>query len=297
MKIIDMMPDGSEIIHYDKPGIPLYIQSGLLSSYPNKRALCHWHEDIEIICILQGSMNYYVNGKKILLKENDSVFINTKQMHYGYSNQNQDCLFVCILFHPSLITKNSALYQSYIRPVTDCRQLEYIHVQASDQHADEILFYINQIAECKGQTTSGYELTACGYLSLLWKYIFGYYDQYSGPKQETDPNLLSQRAMVAFIHQHYSEKLSLSDIAASGNVCRNKCCHLFREYAGQPPIDFLNIYRLKVSCDLLVRTNNSITDIALSCGFNHLSYYSKLFLQKYGCTPSEYRRANLSDQS
>lgn len=41
MKMIDMMPDGSEIIHYDKPGIPLYIQTGELSSYPNKRALCH----------------------------------------------------------------------------------------------------------------------------------------------------------------------------------------------------------------------------------------------------------------
>ncbi len=65
MKMIDMMPDGSEIIHYDKPGIPLYIQTGELSSYPNKRALCHWHEDIEIIRILQGSMNYFFKNTDV----------------------------------------------------------------------------------------------------------------------------------------------------------------------------------------------------------------------------------------
>ena len=65
MKMIDMMPDGSEIIHYDNPGIPLYIQTGELSSYPNKRALCHWHEDIEIIRILQGSMNYFFKNTDV----------------------------------------------------------------------------------------------------------------------------------------------------------------------------------------------------------------------------------------
>lgn len=295
MKKLDIMPDGSEIIHYNKPGIPLYIQTAALSAYPNKRALCHWHEDIEIIRILQGSMNYYVNGKKILLNENDSIFINTKQMHYGYSNQNQDCLFVCILFHPSLITKNSALYHSYVQPVTECRQLEYIYMQDNDPDAGKSMVFIDQIAECSRQNTSGYELTACGYLSLLWNDVFQYYSRHSEPEQDTNPDLLSQRAMVSFIHQHYGEKLTLADIAASGNVCRNKCCLLFKEYAGQPPIDFLNVYRLKISCDLLIRTDSPITDIAFSCGFNHLSYYSKLFQQKYGCTPSEYRRTNLPE--
>lgn len=62
---IDIMQDASEIIHYDRPGIPLYIHTSSLSSYRDMRALCHWHEDIEFIYVLNGMMNYAVNEKKL----------------------------------------------------------------------------------------------------------------------------------------------------------------------------------------------------------------------------------------
>ena len=68
MKIInvDIMQDTSEIVHYDEMGIPLYVRIGELSFYPGKKALCHWHEDMEFIRILKGEMNYYVNGHNVL---------------------------------------------------------------------------------------------------------------------------------------------------------------------------------------------------------------------------------------
>lgn len=65
--ITKVMQDASEIVRYDEVGIPLYIREGLLSSYPDHRALCHWHEDIEWVQIRSGQMNYYINGKRVLL--------------------------------------------------------------------------------------------------------------------------------------------------------------------------------------------------------------------------------------
>ena len=55
--ITKVMQDASEIVRYDEVGIPLYIREGLLSSYPDHRALCHWHEDIEWVQIRSGQMN------------------------------------------------------------------------------------------------------------------------------------------------------------------------------------------------------------------------------------------------
>ena len=49
--ITKVMQDASEIVRYDEVGIPLYIREGLLSSYPDHRALCHWHEDIEWVLL------------------------------------------------------------------------------------------------------------------------------------------------------------------------------------------------------------------------------------------------------
>ena len=105
-----------------------------------------------------------------------------------------------------------------------------------------------------------------------------------------DPDLLIQRDMVSYIYSHYSEPISLDEIAAAGKVCRNKCCQIFRRYLCQSPIDFLNHYRLEVSCHLLSTTKMSIAEICTACGFNHQSYYSKIFLRTYHCTPRDFRK-------
>jgi len=77
---------------------------------------------------------------------------------------------------------------------------------------------------------------------------------YKNDNINTQNNLETQKNMVSFIYQHYSEKILLDDIAASGYVSRSKCCIIFKHYLHQSPIDFLNSYRLKVSCNMLKNT-------------------------------------------
>ena len=127
--ITKVMQDASEIVRYDEVGIPLYIREGLLSSYPDHRALCHWHEDIEWVQIRSGQMNYYLNGKRILLSAGEAIIVNSRQMHYGYSENGQECDFICILCHPKIFITNSVLYQSYITPVLSNPALEYLHLK------------------------------------------------------------------------------------------------------------------------------------------------------------------------
>ena len=80
-----------------------------------------------------------------------------------------------------------------------------------------------------------------------------------------------------------------NDIAGSASVSRATCCRIFKKIYQLSPIEFLTIYRLNVSADLLTRTDESISLIAGKCGFNSVSYYSKLFLEHYGCQPHKYR--------
>ncbi|WP_148411448.1 AraC family transcriptional regulator [Murimonas intestini] len=290
MKELEIMKDDSEIVHYDRSGVPLYIRNARLSSYPNMRALCHWHEDLEFIRVFSGKMNYYVNGKSILLNENDCLMVNVRQMHYGYASDKTDCDFACILFHPNLFTGNKSLYQDYILPILNNQNLEYLHFTPDETGFPDVLQLLDRIISLKEQSVPGYEMEVIGIMHAFWNRILQHPEIIPPASSDKDrSDLAIQKNMVSYIYQHFSEKISLTDIAAAGNICRNKCCVIFRHYLQQSPIEFLNSYRLKVSCGLLKETADSITRIALSCGFNHLSYYSKLFLQNYGCTPSEYR--------
>lgn len=290
MLYIDVMQDASEIIHYDAPGIPLYIRNTDLSNYPDKRALCHWHEDIEFIRIVQGCMQYSINGHSILLKENDCLMVNARQMHAGYSFQQQDCNFTCVLFHTKLLTGNQPLYQKYISPVLENNDLEYLHFVAGTPCNLMLTEALDNILALKTSDAAAYELNVISILNEIWKNLLQQCDMLpSGDSRKDSSELILQKMMVTYIYHHYGEKISLSDIAASGNVCRSKCCQIFKHYLQQSPIDFLNQYRLEVSCHLLKNTDLSITEIALSCGFLHLSYYSKMFCASYGYTPSQYR--------
>lgn len=105
-----------------------------------------------------------------------------------------------------------------------------------------------------------------------------------------NPQLDLERRMVAYIEENFASEMTLDEIAQSANVSRSTCCRLFRKYVHTSPIEFLNSYRLQVACGQLESTNLSITEIASNCGFNHVSYFSQLFVESFGDTPRAYRK-------
>lgn len=290
--ITKIMQDASEIVRYDEVGIPLSIREGFLSAYPNHRALCHWHEDIEWVYIRSGQMNYYMNGKRVLLNTGEALMVNSRQMHYGYSENGQDCDFIRILCHPKIFITNSVLYQSYIAPVLSNPSLEYLHLKPEFPEDAEALQLLPEILRIKKEHPAAYEIEAAALLSLLWCRLLRSHPMMpnEAAAKPKEPDLLVQRDMVSYIYSHYSESINLDEIAAAGKVCRNKCCQIFRRYLNQSPIDFLNHYRLEVSCHLLNNTKLSIAEICTACGFNHQSYYSKIFLRTYSCSPRDFRK-------
>ena len=88
--------DYSEKVQYDDPDYPVMISRDFLSSYPNYAAPSHWHDDIELIAVLSGQMQYSVNGEIFDLCAGEGVFINSRQMHFGFSSDREECEFICI---------------------------------------------------------------------------------------------------------------------------------------------------------------------------------------------------------
>lgn len=286
---LEIMGGNSEVVHYERQGLPLYIRTADLEQFTGKRAACHWHDDLEWIHILDGTMNYSVNGRKLPLKVGDSLLVNGRQMHYGYGEGG--CCFLCILFHPSLFGDNQVLRQEYIRPVLENPALEYLYFDGEEEEGRKTGKALRRMAEFKEAGEMAYEMDVIGWMCLLWAEILRKTEVGGGvcPAGEREDRA-AQKEMVSFICRHYGEPLSLEAIAAAGHVSRSKCCQIFRKYVGQSPVEFLNAYRLKVGRNLLRDTERNVTEIATVCGFSHLSYFSRQFAAAYGRTPREYRR-------
>lgn len=96
--------------------------------------------------------------------------------------------------------------------------------------------------------------------------------------------------MLSFIFEHFSESVSIHQIADAGFCSERECYRIFQNYLHTTPNEYLTNYRLQKACDLLRQTSDPITDISHFCGFGSSSYFGRIFKEHLGCTPSDYRK-------
>ena len=281
----------SKSIHYNTKDIPLYIRREKLSYRLNSQTMPHWHEDIELLQIIHGNMCCMIDNERVFLHEGDCLIITALQMHYCFNDTKDDCTYNRILFHPELLTRNKKIVDEVIDPVLSSDQIKYFYLMAGDTHTKQINSLIERMVDIHEEDKVSQELEIIGYLHIIFARLFNADDRIRMvAKTRLDPDLHAQRAMISFIHEHYAEKITLEEIALSGNVCRSKCCSLFKQFIQKTPIHFLNLYRLEVSRNLLRNTTDTVSAISQSCGFANQSYFNKMFLEEYGSTPVEFRQ-------
>ena len=130
--------DSSETVAYNNPLFPAYVVYGVLSSYPDYTSISHWHKDLEFIVVKKGKMTYNVNGQLIELTESCGIMVNSRQLHYGFSAEHNECEFICILLSPELLQENSWFYQNCIEPVTENSAVPYLYLTQNNWTASVI---------------------------------------------------------------------------------------------------------------------------------------------------------------
>ncbi|KYF69364.1 helix-turn-helix domain-containing protein [Sorangium cellulosum] len=97
-----------------------------------------------------------------------------------------------------------------------------------------------------------------------------------------------RRALKA-IEAGYERPLSVDDLAAAAGMTRFPFLRAFRAQVGESPYQHLLAVRLQHAADRLRRSNGTVLEIALACGFREPGRFARLFRARYGCTPRAYR--------
>jgi len=93
-----------------------------------------------------------------------------------------------------------------------------------------------------------------------------------------------------YIREHLSEELNRNELAAAVYLSPDYLSHLFPEKMGMSLTAYITNERIRRAKELLAKHNLSIRDVALSSGFQNISYFSKQFKRVTGMTPQEFRR-------
>ena len=106
---------------------------------------------------------------------------------------------------------------------------------------------------------------------------------------------LVREEIEQYIHAHFTEDLSMQDVAHAMSYSEAYFCKLFKQCFKVNFSTYLNEYRIARAKSLLASGTDSIRDISLRCGYTDSTYFSRVFRRITGMTPSEYR--NLQEQA
>lgn len=130
--------------------------------------------------------------------------------------------------------------------------------------------------------------------SLIYEIVLDLFMYSSAPDMRSKTEHYEQlMPALSYIDEHYAEPLTLETIAGQLRISPQYTCHLFQKSFGLRPFEYINRFRLRRAKELLLREPaQDIKDIAKTVGYEHPSYFIKLFKQQEGVTPSAFRKVH-----
>jgi len=112
------------------------------------------------------------------------------------------------------------------------------------------------------------------------------------PKDETrnTQQFIAFRKVFQYINQNIENEIRIETLARLSNYSYDHFIRLFRKTTGQLPMAYINSKRVEKAQTLLLTTNMGLKAICDMAGFNHLTYFYRVFQKHTGITPAQYRR-------
>ena len=289
-----------EQVHSQNGIFPIVSSTDYFDDYINGEVNCHWHDEVEFGIVLKGEVEYsFCHHAECpspqILHEGEGVFVNVKALHMAQQKIPGTVMF-SLLFPTEFFSSlpNGTVYQKDTLPVIrhPFSGLHLIPVNETDREILDILRLFYQLTP----DTLGYELLCIEKICRIWRQLLLHISETEDLTASSKSDSLQEqriRTMLLYIHKHYPENISISTISRAANISRSECFRCFKNIVRKSPQEYLTEYRLSKAAQLLTNTDASNLDICCSCGFSGQSYFGKLFKEKYGISPRQFRERAL----
>lgn len=249
----------------------------------------HWHEALEFGYVAEGRVKISTTTRTLTLEKGEAYFTNSNTLITMENTEN--CILDSHLFHAVFLSGHfkSVFETKYLNPVIQNKDIDILCFRKDTDTQRRLLGALRQLSQLQSQPDVEFQTRSL--LGEIWLLLLKVIQEADRSEYRTaTKNQDRILTMMSFIQENYAEKLTLEQIAEAASVSTRECLRCFRESIRQSPMDYLIEYRVQVAKKLLQTSNLSITEIALHCGFNSNSYFTKIFHRSCGKTPNAYRK-------
>lgn len=249
-------------------------------AYTRMPRVMHMHsEQIEIIYIKKGNGTHIIDGKSYATKEGDILVYNSGVLHDESSASSVGMqVYYCAIKNLKIrnLPTNHLIPQGKESVIPSGEQKETI----------EFLFRLLCETVQKQQDTAneiGNHLA-----SLLVLMIYELADTLGGEVSKVQQDIGNR--IKTYLDIHYMEDINLHQVAAALKISPYYLGHIFKEYQGISPMQYVTRRRIGEAQSLLIHTEKGITQIAITVGYNNSNHFNTVFSKVVGMSPAKYRK-------
>ena len=249
----------------------------------------HWHPQMEIILVEEGGGSFECDSLTFDVSAGDVVVVNSNQLHWCFCNRAPFFYYYIIIDTSFLKGENEGICeQKYITPIFNETILFENHIHASSAMSDCLHKLISEYAKKE----IGYELYVKSLVYELFCLLLRNHVDRMLTKKEQETrigNVDRFQKVYEYIEKNYSDNIMVSKL--SSILCVSDCYfyHLFKKITGKTLGEYICRIRIDKAEQMLINTDLSVTNIAITTGFSDSNYFCRVFRKYKQFSPSEFR--------
>ena len=256
-------------------------------------ALCRWHlhEEYELHLILETSGKTFV-GDYVGQFTPGSLFLTGPKLPHNWVTEESET--ESVLLRDMLIQFNHDTIVKASEAFPELSELNYLldaarsGIEFKNYDPEVAKSYLTSIRDSSGMTRIMNFLLFLQELNEWKQKVSLSLTQLNLSLSSASQDRVNE--VVNYVIDNYKSNISLSDVASIASMSESAFSRYFMKTTGNRFSDFVARIRIGRACVQLYETDDNISTIAFSSGFNNLANFNRQFINLKGMTPSEYRR-------
>ena len=257
-----------------------------LFATPIKNSTFHWHNEYEMFGVLKGEVGIRVESESVTLRQGGVLLLNPRVIHAIQSMDDEKNLCMILQMSPSLFEAQEH---------EDCDIRFYLDSTRADE-APECGYghFYKKLAELVYETVredrhAAFRIRAgvCVLIADLFDYVA--YDRcFQDPVAQNQQELAV--SVIDYLDQHLTDDKALESVCRQFGLSRKTLDRLLKGMTGFTAKEMMETLRVEHAKTLLKNTEKNMNYVLDSCGFGSEKTFYRVFHQKTGLTPNEFRR-------
>lgn len=282
-----------ELRYYDIPQqeyVMALLGENWIREYGNGITKLHFHNMVEIGYCRDGRGTMQFDDEMKAYAPTMLSIIPKNFPHTTNSEEGKKSYWEYLFFDPETILRNmypeNELYQKKMLNLIN-RRANFIRAQENPQLASIVLTIMEEMRNKKKFYVDTVNALTC---ALLLEIARMNTLDHEAIAQAAKPGIGQIKNALDYISMEYRQNIKIQELAEKCCMSETHFRRLFVEYMNITPVDYINMVRVQMACEMMKKTNASMEEIAVKVGFATTSTFNRNFKRIIGTTPYQWKK-------